>query len=365
MNKINSLYIHIPFCETICDYCDFTKLQYFHNFAVKYIETLKKEINELPKNHKFKTIFIGGGTPTSLEDDLFEELLKISSVLLDKNGEFSIETNPESLSINKIYLMKKYGINRVSIGVESTNDKILKSINRNHTFNDVKKAVENVKKVNISNINIDLILGLPNVSEKMLINDIKNVISLGVTHISCYGLTVHEHTVFFNKGILPPLDDEIRKMYDVVESILIDNGFIHYEVSNWCKPNFECKHNLTYWKDEEYYAIGLGASGYINGVRFTNTKNLTKYFENYKLKEYEENISKEDDMTYFIMLNLRTTFGLDLNKFKSIYNKDLYLDKKQYLDKLISSGIIKLENNILIPTYEALMTLDQIILNLI
>ena len=216
MKKINSLYIHIPFCESICDYCDFTKLQYFHNFAINYIKVLKQEIASKNINYKLKTIFIGGGTPTSLEDDLFEDLLSYLSTFVDNQTEFSIEANPESLTISKLKLMKKYGVNRISIGVESTDDKILKSINRKHSFSDVKSAIKNARELGFDNINLDLILGLPNVTFNLLNKDIENILSLNPDHISCYGLTVHEHTVFYLNGIKPPKDDTLRKMYDLV-----------------------------------------------------------------------------------------------------------------------------------------------------
>lgn len=365
MKKINSLYIHIPFCESICDYCDFTKLQYFHNFAVSYINQLKNELDSLKINRRLKTIYIGGGTPTSLEDELFEKVLSFLVPYLDENYEFTVECNPESLSLNKIKLMKKYGVNRLSIGVESTDDRILKSINRKHTFLDVKNAVNLAKEIGINNINLDLILGLPNVSKSMLIKDVKNILSLDVNHISCYGLTVHEHTVFFNKNIEPPMDDELREMYDIVNELLHSKGYIHYEVSNWSKPNYYSRHNLTYWKDENYYAIGLGASGYIDNIKYTNTKNLTTYLKDYSIKDYQEEISKEDDETYYIMLNLRTIFGLNLREFSSIYNKDLYSLHRDYIDKCIKVGHLILENDILKPSEEGLMILDQIILELI
>lgn len=364
-SSIQSLYIHIPFCESICDYCDFTKLQYFHNFAVKYIDVLKQEILNLHLDHKMKTIFIGGGTPTSLEDDLFEDLLSFVSIYADENCEFSIESNPESLSLNKIKILKKYKVNRVSIGVESTNNKILKSINRNHTFEDVKKVVECLKENGINNINVDLILGLPNVSETLLNKDIENILLLDVNHVSCYGLTVHEHTVFFNKNIEPPIDDELRKMYDLVNTKLENSGYVHYEVSNWCKPGHECKHNLTYWNDEQYYGVGLGASGYVNNIRYTNTKILTKYFDNYLEKDFEETINKSDDKTYYIMLKLRTIFGINLDEYRGYFEEDLYEINKTYIENCIKQGLLSKKDNILAPTYEGMMVLDQIILQLI
>ena len=367
MMKINSLYVHIPFCESICDYCDFTKLQYFHNFATKYLATLKQEITSNHINYKLKTIFVGGGTPTSLEDDLFLDLMSFLSTNVDNNTEFSVECNPESLSKSKVEIMKKYGVNRISIGVESTNNEILKSINRKHTFEDVIKAVNLAREIGIDNINLDLILGLPNVTTKLLETDIKNIISLNPDHISCYGLTVHEHTVFFINGIEPPKDDILRKMYEIVNQRLTDAGYCHYEVSNWSKENKECLHNLTYWRDEEYFGVGLGASGYENGVRYTNTKNLDKYLNNYKEKDYEEVVTLKDDKTYYLMTNLRTRYGINLADYKKKFNEDIYELHKEYFDNLAKHNIINIniKENRIYCTFEGMMTLDQILLKII
>ncbi len=362
-NKVNSLYIHIPFCESICDYCDFTKLQYFRIFAEPYIEKLKEELEANVKDKYLKTIYVGGGTPTSLEDDLFLKLLETIKPYSQKVEEYTFECNPESLTNNKIKMMKEYGANRVSIGVESTDDKILKSINRHHTFEDVRKAVVNLRENGIDNINLDLILGLPNVTEKMLEKDIFNILSLNPSHISCYSLTVHEHTVFFLNEICPPTEEFTYDSYKKINEILGRNGFIHYEVSNWCKPSYESKHNLTYWRNEQYYGIGLGASGYVSDVRYRNTTNLKEYLSGVNSRE-EEIVSKKDLEEYQIMLNLRTSEGLDISHFINIFNKDIYNSKKSVIDSYINQGYLKLENNHLIPTFDGMMILDKITIDL-
>ena len=354
MNKVKSLYIHIPFCNKICDYCDFTKLQYFRNFAVSYLEALKDELKSYPIKD-LKTIYVGGGTPTALEDDLFEELLKIIDMYTNGVKEYTFEANPESLSFNKIRLLKEHGVNRVSLGVQTTNDKILKTINRDHTFKQVQEAIKNLKEAGIDNINIDLILGLPHTSEKILKEDLKNVLSLGVKHISCYGLTVNPHTVLFNKGFKEPEGDVIRNFYDIVEEGLVKNGFVHYEVSNWAKPGYQSEHNLTYWRNEQYFGCGLGASGYINDIRYKNTVNLSQYLTRVFVNEKEQ-VSERDKLTYQIMLNLRTIEGLDISFVKY---------KEKEIEELISGGLLIKKGNRLIPTYQGMMVLNQIILKLI
>ena len=354
MNKVKSLYIHIPFCNKICDYCDFTKLQYFRNFAVKYLEALKEEL-ESYKIKDLKTIYVGGGTPTALEDDLFEELLKIIDAYTDKVEEYTFEANPESLSLDKSKMLKAHGVNRVSLGVQTTDDKVLKMVNRDHSFEQAKTAIKNLKEAGIDNINVDLILGLPHTSEKILKKDIQNVLSLDVKHISCYGLTVNPHTVLFNKGFKEPEGDVLRKFYDIVEQELVKNGFVHYEVSNWAKPGYQSEHNLTYWRNEQYFGCGLGASGYIGETRYKNTVNLSQYLDRVFINE-KELVSEKDKRTYQIMLNLRTIEGMNISFVK---------DKQEEIDSLINSGLLIRKDNRLIPTYEGMMVLDQIILKFI
>lgn len=365
MNKPQSLYIHIPFCEHICDYCDFPKLQYFRIFAQKYIDVLIEEIESLQID-SLKTIYIGGGTPTALEDDLFLKLLSYLDKYLKNVIEYTIEANPESLSINKLKMMKEHGVNRLSIGVESTNDKILKAINRHHTFFDVKNAVNNARKFGFDNINVDLIIGLPNVTKHLLNIDIENILSLDIDHVSCYSLSVHPHTVFYLKGIEENSSDKEREYYDLVHEKMQKSGFIHYEISNWAKKDKESEHNLTYWRNEHYYGVGLGASGYIDQLRYTNTKNINKYL-NKDYKDYKEIVTLEDDRQYFIMLSLRTIEGLSLTKYQNKYHDDLLKRKNKEINQLINNKLLIYDdiNQSLIPTYEGMMILDQIILQLI
>ena len=362
-NLPKALYIHIPFCESICDYCDFTKLQYFHSFAEKYLVALRKELNEKVTNKELDTIYIGGGTPTSLDDAQFEELLKMVDPLTKSVKEYTVEANPESLTLSKIKLLKKYGVNRVSIGVESTNNQILKSINRKHTFEDVKTAVDNLRENGINNINLDLIIGLPNVSFKMLEKDIYNILSLNPNHISCYSLTVHEHTVFYINKIEEPTEEYAYEAYKTINSLLEENGYIHYEVSNWSKSGFESQHNLTYWRNEQYYGLGLGASGYIDNIRYKNTTNFNKYisFEN---EIEQEIVTLEDNRQYEIMLRLRTIEGIDVLDFKDKFGYDIYERNKDVIDDYIKTGYLQIRENRIVPTFEGMMILDKIYLDL-
>ena len=353
MNNIHSLYIHIPFCQKICDYCDFTKLQYFRHFAIDYLKALKEELNSYHIKN-LKTIYVGGGTPTALEDDLFLELLEMIEPYTKDVKEYTFEANPESLSLAKIKMLKEHGVNRLSLGVQTTNDKILKSVNRDHSFEQVKTAIKNLKENDIDNINVDLILGLPHTSKKILKEDLKNILSLDVKHISCYGLTVNPHTALYNKGFKEPKSDTIREFYDIVEQTLKENDFVHYEVSNWAKPGYQSMHNLTYWRNEQYYGCGLGASGYIAETRYKNTVNLSQYLRRAYIDE-KETVSSRDKINYQIMLNLRTIEGLDITYVNG---------KTKIVDKFIKDGLLLKNGNKIIPTYEGMMVLDTIILAL-
>ena len=365
MNRPHSLYVHIPFCHKLCDYCDFTKLQYFRKFAIPYLDALEKELKQYDIG-MLQTIYVGGGTPTALEDDLFEKLLKIIHPYNIATYEYTIEANPESLSESKIKLLKKYGVNRVSIGVQSTYEKVLKAINREHNYEDVKTAIKLLQQYGIDNINVDLILGLPHSSKSLLIKDLDNLTSLGIRHISCYALTIHPHTVLYNQGYKELEGDEMRELYDTVNDYLAKKDFDHYEVSNWAKNDgvSYSAHNINYWANMEYYGCGLGAAGYIGDVRYKNTINLDKYLKGEYVEE-KETLTIKDKYTYEIMLRLRCNkLGLNIQSIKEKYGVNLY-DKWETIKEFINEGYLIQHQGEIYPTYEGMMILDQIILKLI
>ncbi len=360
---VEAIYIHIPFCQHICDYCDFPKLQYFRIFAEKYLSCLKREMESYNIPNTIKTIYVGGGTPTALEDDLFLELLKIIKPYTGLVEEYTFEANPESLSLEKLQLMKEYGVNRISLGAQTTNEEILKKINRKHTYEDVKTAISLARKVGFDNLNIDLIIGLPGAGKEQFKQDLINVTSLGVEHISCYSLTVHPNTAFFIKGITEPKEELSRELYDLAESFLKEKGFIHYEISNWAKPGRESKHNLTYWEDEHYYGFGMGAAGYIEDKRYTNTKSISKYNAGEYVDEVEQ-VFKKDDKLYFLMLNLRTNQGIEFERYNYRFDGDFLKEHENAISRLVKQGLLVLTEDRIYPTYDGMMVLDQIIMEL-
>ena len=236
MSDLKSLYIHIPFCAHICKYCDFTKLFYNETFAKKYVKALLSEIDSYNIN-KVKTIYIGGGTPTSLSDEDFEMLLKHVSPLLIEGGEFDVEANVENLSKEKLALMAKYGVTRLSIGVQSTQNKRLKEIGRSHTYEDAVRVVNDAKKYGFKSINVDLIYGFEGETEQDLLNDLHNILALDIDHISIYSLIVSKGTVFYNQHYKEQSQEDSRRFYDVILSTLRKANYERYEISNFARNN--------------------------------------------------------------------------------------------------------------------------------
>lgn len=320
---MRSCYVHIPFCASICTYCDFCKMYYNSNWVDKYLESLRNEIEKNYKGEELSTIYIGGGTPTCLSEKQLEKLFKILEVLKkDRSCEYTIETNVESLNLNKIKLLKKYGVNRVSVGVQSVLDKNIKYLGRHHNKEQVKNIVGLLKKNGIYNINVDLIYALENQSIDDLKIDLDFLISLDIKHISTYSLIIEDNTKL-GVSRTEPIEEEIDfEMYKYICDTLKQNGFIHYETSNFSVYGYESKHNLTYWNNEEYYGFGLGASGYIDGIRYDNTRGLNKYLNgNYKLNEEKINLNTKIENEF--ILGLRKIKGINKIYFKNKYNIDI------------------------------------------
>lgn len=353
-NKPHSLYLHIPFCAHICSYCDFTKLFYFEKYEKPYLDALEKEI--LSYNiDKVNTVYIGGGTPTSLSDAGFERILKLASSYLIPDYEFTVEANVENLTLSKLELMKKYGVNRLSIGVESTSNTLLKEIGRNHSFEDAKIAVKMAKNAGFDNINIDLIFGFKNQTLEMLRKDLKNFLDLDIDHISIYSLIVEPGSILFAKGEKEQNETESRKFYDEILHTLRDNGYERYEVSNFARNKKYSHHNITYWRNEEYYGCGLGASGYVSGIRYQNTKNIDEYCK-FNFVNSKETVTQESNLEYYLITNLRMEQGFSRNEFKQIFGYDFV---EKFKNKIIEN---KIENLITIDEDRVKLTDDGILL---
>ena len=333
-NKVKGVYIHIPFCDSICSYCDFCKFLKNDKWVYKYLDELKKEINSIYKGELLDTIYIGGGTPSSLDIDQLNKLFKIINVFNKSNNiEFTFECNIENITEDKLQLLYKNGVNRLSIGLQTFNDKYLKYLNRNHTKDIIKQKIELAKQIGFKNINIDLIYALKDQTIEDLKDDINNFLSLDITHISTYSLIIEPHTKLYienNSYIDEDLDYE---MYNTIINILESNGYKHYEVSNFAKVGYESKHNLTYWNNNYYYGFGVGASGYTNDIRYNNTRSITDYLKgNYMLSSNKLTL-KETIENEFI-LGLRKIKGINKEHFYNKYNIDIKsIDKVKKLLK--------------------------------
>ncbi len=346
--QIKSAYIHIPFCNTICSYCDFCKFLKNKEWVDKYLISLESEIKTLYKGEVLDTLYIGGGTPSCLDINELNRLFNILRIFkLNKTYEFTFECNIENITEELLILLKENRVNRISIGVETFNNKYLEFLNRHHTKDSAINTINLVKKY-FDNINVDLIYAIPGETLEELESDIDILLNLDIPHISTYSLIIEEHTKLYIDKIKNIDEDLDYDMYNLIINKLKD--YNHYEVSNFSKEGYESKHNLTYWNNDKYYGFGCGASGYIDDIRYDNTRSITDYI-NGKHLLISNKLSKEEEMSNEFILGLRKIKGINKNTFKSKYNIDI--KSIDIVNKLLSKNkLIEDENNIYInPEY--------------
>lgn len=346
---IKGAYIHIPFCEHICYYCDFNKVFIAKQPVDEYLETLDSEIAYYSPG-RVETIYIGGGTPTALSDQQFERLLSIVSTrLMHVNiREFTVEANPENLTEMKLQLMKKHGVTRLSIGVQSFDDELLRKIGRAHGSKQAQEAVGKAKRFGFDNISIDLMFALPEQTEALLKASLKAAMELDTSHISIYSLQIEPKTIFFNrmkKGNLPlPGQDIEADMYEMIMSTLEKNGFRQYEISNFSKPGYESLHNSLYWKNEEYYGFGAGAHGYIDGKRIVNSGPIKKYIETVRHHGYGavhvHDVTDQERIEEEMFLGLRQLSGVSQSRFYCKFHQRMKNIYGPQIEQLKADGLI-------------------------
>ena len=347
-NKIGSAYIHIPFCKSICSYCDFCKNYYNTKLVQKYILELKNEISSKYKGEALNTIYVGGGTPSALSLNELKQLFKVISIFkLSNDYEFTFECNYEDINEDMLILLKKNGVNRLSIGLQTMNKKFEKLLGRKIDENLMKNNVMLSKKY-FDNINVDLMYGFSNETIEELKEDLNKFIKLDVNHISTYCLIVEDHTMLKIEKVKEQDSEVQSKMYYEIIKELSHNGFNHYEISNFAKKGYESRHNLTYWNNECYYGFGLGASGYTDNVRYTNTKSMNNYLDKKYIHEIEE-LDYDLTLEYEVILSLRKILGIDKKRFQSRFGHDF---KELYnIDNLIKEQLlIEDDSNIFIPS---------------
>ena len=362
MNSVG-VYIHIPFCKSICAYCDFCKVLYQKEWAVKYLKKLKEEIKDRYMGEKVKTIYIGGGTPSCLSFKEIEYLLLLTN-LLDKSQieEFTFECNIEDINEELLQLLRKYKVNRLSLGIESFDKENLQLMKRNVDYIDVRNKIKLARTLGFDNINLDLIYALPNEKLSTLKKDLKLLLALNPEHISTYSLMIEDNTYLNYKKVKSISEDKDFEMYEYICRKLTSRNYNHYEISNFAKKSYESKHNLLYWNNLEYYGFGCGASGYISGVRYDNTRSLTNYL-NGEYKSNDNLLSEKSIMEYEILLGLRKTNGINLQDFYNKYH--LNLQDVFPIKPLIKNGDLVYKDGNLFINPKKLYVMNEILLKLV
>ena len=368
------IYIHIPFCKQKCYYCDFSSYSNKCDEIPEYIRSLIKEIDEFDfKNYKVTTIYFGGGTPSYIDSDYINQILaKINEKIQYKNAEITIEVNPGTVTEKKLKDYIEAGINRISIGLQSTKNQLLKQIGRIHTYEEFLDTYNLAKKVGFKNINIDLMLGLPNQSIEDLKESLGKIVTLNPNHISVYSLIIEEGTPIsklLEEGkIQLPEEDEERRMYWYVKNFLELNGYNHYEISNFSKKGKESKHNMNCWNQEEYVGFGVAAHSYINGVRYSNTEKIEKYIENIQrlhntketIYEIHEKQTIKDKQKEYMLLGLRKIEGVSIAKFKEKFVENpIFLFRKE-LDILSKENLLEIDGDKIRLTSKGLDLANQV-----
>lgn len=385
-NKELGIYIHIPFCKKKCYYCDFVSFSNLENKQTGYIEALKKEISCYDlEEYNVTTIYIGGGTPSYIDCYEIKEILDELRKRLKNNEtkfsdiEITIEVNPGTVDKEKLEVYKLSGVNRLSIGLQSTKDILLKEIGRIHTYKEFLQSYEHAKQVGFENINVDLMLGLPNQSIQDMKDSLKEVIKMEPNHISIYSLIVEEKTLIkklIEEGELQlPEEIQERRMYWYVKSMLELSGYNHYEISNFAKEGRESKHNMNCWEQKEYIGLGVAAHSYINGIRYSNVTDLDCYIKNMmELKNVKKQLQSKTNIIYniceiqnledkqkeYMLLGLRKIQGVSITKFKEKYVENpIFLFRKQ-MEKLTKEDLLQIDGDYIRLTNKGLDFANQV-----
>ena len=346
--KPTSAYVHIPFCTQICYYCDFSKVFIKNQPVDSYLEHLLEEFR-FYDIQKLRTLYIGGGTPTALSAPQLEVLLNGLTKNLDLSAleELTIEANPGDLDADKIAVLKNSAVNRVSLGVQTFDNKMLKKIGRSHLEKDIYENIDRLKLAGFDNISIDLIYALPGQTMKQVKDNVAKAIGLDIPHMSLYSLILENHTVFMNRmrrGKLPLPKEELEaEMFEYIIAELERAGFEHYEISNFSKPGFESRHNLVYWDNAEYYGLGAGASGYVDGIRYKNHGPIRHYLEAVeagKARIIEEHLTLEEKMEEELFLGLRKKTGVSKARFEEKFGVSFDQRYGQVVANLTEQGLL-------------------------
>lgn len=327
-NETKAAYVHIPFCSHICYYCDFAKVLMTGQPVEAYIDELLKEYDSYGIS-SLQTLYIGGGTPSVLPAEQLEKLLThlTKNLDLEELEEFTVEANPSDLTDEVLTVLAQSPVNRISLGVQSFDDKLLKKIGRTHTEAQVYSSIERLRAAGFENITIDLIYGLPNQTMEMVERDVQKFLELDLPHVALYSLILEDHTVFMNRQrrgrLRLPSDDRNADMYEYIIETLTAKGYSHYEVSNFGKIGYESKHNMTYWDNAEYYGVGAGASGYLEGIRYKNHGPVHHYLREENKRVNEEVLTRKQRIEEEMFLGLRKKNGVSIERFHKKFGQTL------------------------------------------
>ena len=327
-NETKAAYVHIPFCSHICYYCDFAKVLMTGQPVEAYIDELLKEYDSYGIS-SLQTLYIGGGTPSVLPADQLEKLLThlTKNLDLEELEEFTVEANPSDLTDEVLTVLAQSPVNPISLGVQSFDDKLLKKIGRAHTEAQVYSSIERLRAAGFENITIDLIYGLPNQTMEMVERDVQKFLELDLPHVALYSLILEDHTVFMNRQrrgrLRLPSDDRNADMYEYIIETLTAKGYSHYEVSNFGKIGYESKHNMTYWDNAEYYGVGAGASGYLEGIRYKNHGPVHHYLREENKRVNEEVLTRKQRIEEEMFLGLRKKNGVSIERFHKKFGQTL------------------------------------------
>lgn len=323
----NGIYIHIPFCVKKCNYCDFNSYDNINHLKKAYTDELIKEIkSRLPDD--YDTVFIGGGTPTSLPLDL---LLDIIGCVAKKGCEFTVEVNPATIDEYGFSMLKRAGVNRISLGLQSAVEEELSLLGRIHSFDDFSASYKAARNAGFDNVNVDLMFAIPDQTFESFRRSLEAVADLKPEHISCYSLMIEENTPFFNMRLNLPPEEEERRMYHLCVHYLKGRGYNHYEISNFAMDGFECRHNLKYWQREPYFGFGAGAHSLVGNIRYKNSESVSEYINsNVQAKTY---LSKKDIEKEYIFLGLRKTSGISLDHYKAQFGRDFLIRYSAQIEK--------------------------------
>ena len=355
-----SCYVHIPFCGSICYYCGFCKRLATDGLKTKWLDQIKKEIQNKTIS-KLDTLYFGGGTPNLLSKEMFANLALSFSGSLTEDHEWTVECNPEYITKDQLQMFHEWGVNRLSIGVQSFQDRLLKKIGRPHNAKQALEAIDLCQKLGFDNLSIDLMYGLPDQSLDDVIQDLKIFFSLGVDHLSIYSLQIEENSIFGKQGILPGDEDLEADMFEEIVKLCKEHGFEHYEISSFTRNHRYSKHNLVYWTDQDFYGIGCGATGREKGILYENTKDINAYCIRGPMPSF---LSETKDERAFdaIMMSLRTQFGLDVSAWEKRYGINFFERYQKVLNHYLGT-YLRWENKRLAPTEKGMEILNTILVD--